>query len=147
MIYAFDDYALDTRLYELRRGGEPCPLAPQVFNVLAYLIAHRDRVVTKNELIAHLWPAQFVSDATLHQHVTVARKATGDSGRHQRIIKTLRSRGDRFIAPSRSTTTRLWVVVGQWHLWRQITPRARLYHSQRKHSPPSAGASWRNASW
>ena len=99
MIYVFGDYALDTCLYELRHGGEPCPLGPQVFNVLAYLIAHRDRVVTKDELIEHLWPAQCVSDATVHQHVTAARKATGDSGRQQRIIKTLRSRGYRFIAP------------------------------------------------
>ena len=99
MIYVFGDYALDTHLYELRHGGEPCPLGPQVFNVLAYLIAHRDRVVTKDELIEHLWPAQCVSDATVHQHVTAARKAIGDSGRQQRIIKTLRSRGYRFIAP------------------------------------------------
>jgi DNA-binding winged helix-turn-helix (wHTH) protein len=99
MVYVFGDYVLDTHLYELRHGGDPCPLGPQVFNVLAYLITHRDRVVTKDELIEHLWPAQFVSDATVHQHVTTARKATGDSGRQQRIIKTLRSRGYRFIAP------------------------------------------------
>ena len=99
MIYVFGDYALDTHLYELRHGGKPCPLGPQVFNVLAYLMAHRDRVVTKEELIAHLWPAHCVSDGTVHQHVTAARKATGDSGRQQRIIKTLRSRGYRFIAP------------------------------------------------
>jgi DNA-binding winged helix-turn-helix (wHTH) protein len=99
MIYIFGDYALDTCLYELRHGGEPCPLGPQVFNVLTYLIAHRDHVVTKDELIEHLWPAQSVSDATVHQHVTAARKAIGDSGRQQRIVKTLRSRGYRFIAP------------------------------------------------
>ena len=91
MIYVFGDYTLDTHLYELRHGGAPCPLGPQVFNVLTYLIAHRDRVVTKDELIEHLWPAQCVSDATVHQHVTTARKATGDSGRQQRFIKTLRS--------------------------------------------------------
>src|SRR5262245_53203679 len=88
-----------THLYELRHGGAPCPLGPQVFNVLTYLIAHRDHVVTKDELIEHLWPAQSVSDATVHQHVTAARKAIGDSGRQQRIVKTLRSRGYRFIAP------------------------------------------------
>src|SRR5262245_22499600 len=88
-----------THLYELRHGGAPCPLGPQVFNVLAYLIAHRDRVVTKDELIEYLWSAQCVSDATVHQHVTAARKAIGDSGRQQRIVKTLRSRGYRFIAP------------------------------------------------
>jgi len=99
MIYIFGDHALDTHLYELRHSGTPCPLGPQVFNVLAYLIAHRDRVVTKDELIEHLWPAQCVSDATVHQHVTAARKAIGDSGQQQCIIKTLRSRGYRFIAP------------------------------------------------
>jgi predicted ATPase/DNA-binding winged helix-turn-helix (wHTH) protein len=98
MIYVFGDYTLDTHLYELRQGETPCPLGPQVFNVLAYLIAHRDRVVTKDELIEHLWPAQCVSDATVHQHVTAARKAIGDSGQQQCIIKTLRSRGYRFIA-------------------------------------------------
>ena len=54
MIYVFGDYALDTHLYELRHGGKPCPLGPQVFNVPAYLMAHRERVVTKEELIAHL---------------------------------------------------------------------------------------------
>jgi predicted ATPase/class 3 adenylate cyclase len=67
--------------------------------VLAYLIAHRDRVITKDELIERLWPTQCVSDATVHQHVTAARKAIGDSGQQQCIIKTLRSRGYRFIAP------------------------------------------------
>ena len=105
MIYVFGDYALDTHLYELRHSGPPCPLGPQVFNVLAYLIAHRDRVVTKDELIEHLWPTQCVSDATVHQHVTAARKATGDSGRQQRIVKTLRSRGYRFIAAAVSSPT------------------------------------------
>jgi DNA-binding winged helix-turn-helix (wHTH) protein/tetratricopeptide (TPR) repeat protein len=99
MIYIFGDYALDTHLYELRHSGTPCPLGPQVFNVLAYLIANHERVVTKDELIEHLWPAQCVSDATVHQHVTAARKAIGDSGLQQRIVKTLRSRGYRFIAP------------------------------------------------
>jgi predicted ATPase/DNA-binding winged helix-turn-helix (wHTH) protein len=99
MIYVFGGYTLDTHLYELRHGEAPHPLGPQVFNVLAYLIAHRDRVVTKDELIEHLWPAQCVSDATVHQHVTAARKAIGDSGQQQCIIKTLRSRGYRFIAP------------------------------------------------
>ena len=98
MIYVFGDYALDTNLYELRHNGELRPLGPQVFNVLAYLIAHRDRVVTKEELFEHVWPAQAVSDATLHQHVTAARRVIGDSGQRQHVIKTLRGRGYRFIA-------------------------------------------------
>ena len=98
MICVFGAYALDTHLYELRHHGERRPLGPQVFNVLAYLIAHRDQVVTKEELFEHAWPDQIVSDATLHQHVTAARRAIGDSGQRQHIIKTLRGRGYRFIA-------------------------------------------------
>ena len=98
MICVFGDYALDTHLYELRYHGERRPLGPQVFNTLAYLIAHRDRVVAKEELFEHVWPNQIVSDATLHQHVTAARRAIGDSGQRQHIIKTLRGRGYRFIA-------------------------------------------------
>jgi DNA-binding winged helix-turn-helix (wHTH) protein len=67
MIYTLAEYELDTTRYELRRGGKLHPLEPQVFNVLAYLIRHRQRVVTKHELIEHLWPQQFVSDTALFQ--------------------------------------------------------------------------------
>ena len=147
MIYVFGDYALDTHLYELRHGGEPCPLGPQVFNVLAYLIAHRDRVVTKDELIEHLWPAQCVSDATVHQHVTAARKATGDSGRQQRIIKTLRSRGYRFIAPVEVRDDealgrdRPVASEAAYHVAQQVLQPAA------EAPPPSTAPSWRNASW
>jgi class 3 adenylate cyclase/DNA-binding winged helix-turn-helix (wHTH) protein len=98
MIYVFGDYELDTRLYELRCAGQPCKLEPQVFNVLAHLIAHRDRVVTKHELLENLWPNQFISEVTLNHCLMVARKAIGDSGRTQRCIKTLHGRGYRFIA-------------------------------------------------
>ena len=59
MRYGFGDYSLDTQCYELRRAGELVPLGPQVFNVLAYLVAHRDRVVSRDELFARLWPGQF----------------------------------------------------------------------------------------
>src|SRR5262245_64147366 len=83
MIYVFGDYELDTRLYELRRAGQPCKLEPQVFNVLAHLIAHRDRVVTKHELLDNLWPNQFISKVTLNHRLMVARKAIGDSGKRR----------------------------------------------------------------
>ena len=103
--------------------------------------------MTKDELIAHLWPAQFVSDATLHQHVTVARKATGDSGRHQRIIKTLRSRGYRFIAPVEVHDNqalggdRPVAFVAPNHAARQVVPLPE------EALPTVRGPSWRNASW
>jgi DNA-binding winged helix-turn-helix (wHTH) protein/predicted ATPase len=98
MIYVFGDYTLDTERYELRQAGELCKLEPQVFNVLAYLLEHRARVVTKEELLARLWPNQFVSEVTVNHGVMAARRAIGDSGQAQRCIKTLHGRGYRFIA-------------------------------------------------
>ena len=93
MRYVFGDYELDTQLYEFRQTGQPCKLEPQVFNVLRYLIQHRDRVVTKDELLDQLWPHQFMSVGTLNHRVMAARKAIGDSGRAQYCIKTLHGWG------------------------------------------------------
>lgn len=98
MRYVFAEYELDTRVYELRHAGQVCRLEPQVFNVLRYLIEHRDRVVTKEELLEQLWPNHYISEVTLNHRVMTARKAIGDSGRAQRYIKTLHGRGYRFIA-------------------------------------------------
>jgi DNA-binding winged helix-turn-helix (wHTH) protein len=98
MIYAFEHYELDTRLYELRHAGTPQKLEPQVFDILVYLIRQRDRVVTKQELLEQLWPEQYVSDATLYHRLMTARKALGDSGRAPRLLKTLHGRGYRFSA-------------------------------------------------
>ncbi len=98
MIYTFGDYELEPQRYELRCMDVVCNLEPQVLELLGYLIRHCNRVVTKQELFEHLWPAQFVSDATLHQRLTAARKAVGDNGREQHTIKTIRGRGYRFIA-------------------------------------------------
>ena len=98
MLYVFDDYALDLPCYELRHAGQPQPLEPQAFNVLLYLLQHRDRVVTKTELLEHLWPDQYVGDAALAQRLTAVRRALGDSGRRQHLIKTVHGRGYRFVA-------------------------------------------------
>ena len=65
MRYVFEDYELDTQRYELRRRGTLCPLEPQGFDVLVYLVQHRDRVVSKEELFAQLWSNQTVSESTL----------------------------------------------------------------------------------
>jgi TOMM system kinase/cyclase fusion protein len=98
VIYVFADYELDTQRYELRRRGKLCPLEPQGFNVLVYLVQHRDRVVSKEELFAQLWPNQIVSESTLTQRLRAARRALGDSGENQHFIKTVHGRGYRFIA-------------------------------------------------
>jgi predicted ATPase len=98
MIYVFGEYEFDEHLYELRRSGESVKIEPKVFDVLAYLIHHRNRVVTKAELIEKLWPGEYITESALVRCVVSARKAVQDDGVRQQVIKTLRGRGYRFIA-------------------------------------------------
>jgi DNA-binding winged helix-turn-helix (wHTH) protein len=99
MLYAFGDYTLDAVHYELRRAEGLVPVAPRAFDLLAYLVQHAGQTVSKEELFAQLWAAQFVTDSALTYCVTEARKAMGDSGRGQRYIRTVYGRGYRFIVP------------------------------------------------
>ena len=99
MIYAFEDYVIDADRYELRHHGAPCPIEPQVLQLLLYLIPNRDRVVSKRELLDHIWPEIFVREAALYQRLHQARQAVNDSGQTQRVIKTAHGKGYRFIAP------------------------------------------------
>jgi TolB-like protein/tetratricopeptide (TPR) repeat protein len=101
--YLFEDYALDTDQRELHRGSDAIPLAPQVFDILVYLIGNRARVVSKDDLIHAIWQGRAVSDAALTTRLNVARSAIGDSGEEQRLIKTLPRKGFRFIGSVRET--------------------------------------------
>ena len=83
MLYVFGDYTLDTQGYALSRAGASVHVRPKVFQVLAYLLAHRDRVVPKPELMEQVWPGQSVSDETLDSCIALARRAVGDSARAQ----------------------------------------------------------------
>ena len=98
MIYTFGEFVLDERLYQLERSGEILAVEPQVFKLLTYLIAYRDRVVTRDELFDKLWPGQVIGDAALTYCVAKARKALRDTGAQQRVIKTVHGHGYRFIA-------------------------------------------------
>ncbi len=99
MRYVFGEYELDEHAYELRRTGAPVELERKVYDVLAYLIQHRDRLVTKDELLETLWPGQVVGEAALTTCITSARKALGNDGVRQEFIKTQHGRGYRFVAP------------------------------------------------
>jgi predicted ATPase/class 3 adenylate cyclase/DNA-binding winged helix-turn-helix (wHTH) protein len=99
MLFTFDAYTLDTRCYELRRAEVVCPLEPKAFNLLVYLLEHRERVVSKEEALEQLWPGEFVVDAVVTRCLRLIRRAVGDDGTHQRIIQTVRRRGYRFLAP------------------------------------------------
>jgi DNA-binding winged helix-turn-helix (wHTH) protein len=98
MIYVFGDCALDTGLYALHRAGHSIRLRPKVFQVLTYLLAHRERVVSRQELCEQVWPNQFISDAALESAIRRVRQAIGDSGRAQQLIQTRHGHGYRFIA-------------------------------------------------
>jgi len=102
MIYRFDPFELDMARFELRKGGEPCSLEPQVFALLAYLIEHRERLVSRDEIFEKLWDGRVVTDSTLASRVKSARKALGDSGKAQRFIKTIHGKGFRFVADIRA---------------------------------------------
>ena len=97
MRYLFEEYAFDTDLRELYRGAHLVAVAPQVFDLLDYLIRNRERVVSKDDLINTVWHGRVVSDAALTTRLNVARNAIGDSGEKQRLIKTLQRKGFRFV--------------------------------------------------
>lgn len=114
MIYAFGQFELDTRIYELRDAGTVRPVEPQVFDVLAYLIEHRDRVISKEELLEKLWPGRFVSETTLTSRLKEARKAVRDTGKTQAIIRTHHGRGYRFIAEVEELDGAMTAVSGDF---------------------------------
>jgi DNA-binding winged helix-turn-helix (wHTH) protein/TolB-like protein/tetratricopeptide (TPR) repeat protein len=99
MKYQIAEFLIDTARYRISSGGTPIPAEPKVFDLLVYLVRHRDRVVTREELFKEVWEGREVSDATLSNHVKSARKILGDSGELQSTISTIRGRGYQFVAP------------------------------------------------
>ena len=97
MQFHFSDHVLDVDLRELTRGGESVPVEPQVFDLLVHLIENRDHVVTKDDLIETVWDGRIVSESTLTSRINAARKAVGDSGKDQIMIRTLARKGFRFV--------------------------------------------------
>jgi DNA-binding winged helix-turn-helix (wHTH) protein/tetratricopeptide (TPR) repeat protein len=98
MIHVFGKFELDEELYELRRAGQVVKVEPQAFDMLAYLLHNRQRVVSKEELLEKLWPGEFVSESALSYCIKAARRAVEDTGDEQRVIKTFHGRGYRFVA-------------------------------------------------
>ena len=98
LIYQFNQYSLDTKQYRLTREGRPVAVEPLVFALLVYLLENRERVVSRDELLNELWQGKVVTDAALAARLKDARKAVGDSGSQQAVIKTLHGRGYQFVA-------------------------------------------------
>jgi TolB-like protein/Flp pilus assembly protein TadD len=97
LLVRFGNCELDTNRREFRRDGEPIPLEPQVFDLLVYLVENRDRVVSKDDLLATVWGGRIVSESTLTSRINAARRAVGDSGERQDVIRTIMRKGVRFV--------------------------------------------------
>lgn len=97
MPYSFGEYVLDPERRELTRGADGIMIGPQVFDLLLYLVENRAHVVSKDDLLNAVWTGRNVSDSTLTSHINAARKAIGDSGQDQRLIRTIARKGFRFV--------------------------------------------------
>src|ERR1700744_724400 len=102
MILSFGDYEIDVERRELKRAKSPVHVEPQVFDLLAYLMHNRDRVVSKDDLIASVWGGRIVSDSTLTSRINAARTAVGDTGKDKTLIRTVARKGFRFVGAVRT---------------------------------------------
>jgi TolB-like protein/Tfp pilus assembly protein PilF len=97
MTFSFGDYDIDVERRELRRAKTPVHVEPQVFDLLVYLVKNRDRVVSKDDLIASVWGGRIVSDSTLTSRINAVRNAVGDTGEDKKLIRTIARKGFRFV--------------------------------------------------
>src|ERR1700730_5362530 len=101
LLYIFEKYALDPGRRELRCGADAIAMEPQAFDLLVYLIRHREHVVSRDEMIDQVWGGRIVSESALSTRINAVRSAIGDSGTEQRLIKTLPRKGVRFVGEVR----------------------------------------------
>jgi adenylate cyclase len=111
LLYLFEDYVLDTERRELRRGGAAVAVEPRVFDLLAYVIENRQRVVSRDDLIARLWDGRIVSESAIASCINGVRSAIGDSGEAQRLIKTVPRKGIRFVGAVREEHGDPWAAA------------------------------------
>ena len=104
MQYVFGDYALDPGRRELTRHAEAVAIGPKVFDLLLFLVKNRDHVVSKDDLLDAVWAGRIVSESTLTSHINAVRKAIGDSGEEQRLVRTLARKGFRFVGDVKETS-------------------------------------------
>ena len=98
MIYKFNNIEIDTDKYILLANGNEKSVEPQVFNLITYLVKNKDRVISRDELLDHVWKGRVVSDTSINNSIKSARKSVDDDGIKQQVIKTIHSRGYQFVA-------------------------------------------------
>ncbi len=95
--FLFENYCLDADRRELKRGSELIAIGPKVFDLLLFLVQNREQVVTRDDLLQAVWEGRIVSESTLTSHINAVRRAIGDTGKEQRLIRTVSRRGLRFV--------------------------------------------------
>ena len=98
MIYTFNNIELDSENYRLLVDGVEQSVVPQVFNLIVYLIQNKEKVISRDEILEHVWKDKIVSDSSISNHIKIARRVLGDDGNKQHIIKTIHSRGYQFVS-------------------------------------------------
>jgi len=158
--YRFGDYSLDCDRRELRRGSALIAMEPQVFDLLVYLVQNRDRVVSKDDLFTAVWHGRIVSESTLTSRINAVRKAVGDSGEQQALIRTIARKGFRFVgaisdpagpdSPPPPTTAQARPPATSNHLRQEIhfctaSDGVRIAYAEVGHGPPLIKtANWLN---
>lgn len=141
MIYRFASCEIDTSKFEVRRDGARVAVEPQVFDLLLLLVENRDRMVTRDEIIERVWRGRIVSDAAVSSRIKAVRRAIGDDGKAQGLIRTVHRRGIRFLAevtelPEEPSA----VLAGKSAEMAQAPSRLSLVHSAPPSQPPAASA-------
>lgn len=130
-VWFFGDFVLDLPRYELRRNGVSVPVEPQVFDVLTQLVKHHHRVVTKIELFDAVWGGRFVGEAALSSRIKAVRRALGDDGVSQHVIRTVRGRGYQFVGALRTSDEPTDDVADLDEVGTEIVLNVRRLHSRR----------------
>ena len=125
MDFRFGDFEIDAARQELRHAGAPVHIEPQVFDLLVYLVQHRDRIVSKDELIETIWHGRVISEAALSSRISAARRALGDNGNDQTLIRTLHKRGFRFVGEVEEGSAPVAVAAGP----SPLPPPAAAHHA------------------
>jgi TolB-like protein len=127
MMVGFDQFELDGDKFELRKDGTIVPVEPQVLALLLLLVSNRHRLVSKDDLIEHIWQGRIVSESAISSRLKSARKALGDSGEDQRLIRTIHGKGYRFVGD----------VCGP----DRVPPQAQVVHHTEVQAGPVSGCS------
>ena len=130
-MYFLGDFVLDLPRYELRRNGVSVPVEPQVFDVLTQLVKHHDRVVTKIELFDAVWGGRFVGEAALSSRIKAVRRALGDDGVSQHVIRTVRGRGYQFVGALRTEGGPADDAAGMDEVGTEVVLNVRCLNSRR----------------